>query len=157
MTTESSDSTPLLETRFAPILLVSIGLLTIVLSGGSSISFGFGIAAGRFLTSIAISLPLFLAIRYGTRRGRRLIQKAQLSLLCLLISAMWLIQIALMVVLPYALPSSEVLLQKMPNSVNNLPECKGLFDDVLGLGCQYKGSSKDNNPFDKFDVPKDKP
>lgn len=101
---DARTSWSLMRTGFGPLLIASVGLLTIVLAGSASPQFGVGYAAGKLVTSLAFGLPVFLLLKYATRAGRRLAGVESLNLVCLVVAAVWVLQLALPLVLPGAKP-----------------------------------------------------
>lgn len=93
-----------MRTGFGPLLIASVGLLTVVFSGTASPQFGVGYAAGKLVTSLAFGLPVFLLLKYATGPGRRLAAVESLNLLCVVVAAVWVVQLALPLVLPSVMP-----------------------------------------------------
>jgi hypothetical protein len=91
---------PLMRSFFGPLLLGSIGLLTVALLAGSSFEYAVGYAGGKLFVSLALALPIFILLRYATRYGRRLRLIEQVNLFCILIAVVWLLQLILVAALP---------------------------------------------------------
>jgi hypothetical protein len=93
-----------MRTGFGPLLVASVGLLTVAFAGSASPEFGVGYAAGKLVTSLALGLPVFLLLKYATRSGRRLAGLEAMNLLCVVVASVWVLQLALPLVLPSAGP-----------------------------------------------------
>ena len=69
--------------------------------GGEPNAHGLGLVLGRIATSVCLALPIYLAIRFGTKRGRVLAAVRRLNLLCLLLVGIWVLQLAALAILEH--------------------------------------------------------
>lgn len=144
---DARTSWSLMRTGFGPLLIASVGLLTVVFAGSASPEFGVGYAAGKLVTSLAFGLPVFLLLKYATGPGRRFAAVESLNLLCVVVAAMWVLQLALPLVLPSA-KSEKVATEENPYAKfvqRPTPELKQADRDADADAARYRnpdGSTK---------------
>ena len=89
------------------LILASMALLSFVFSAGTSLQYAAGYTAGKLVVSIGFALPLYVAIRYATRCGRRLAgaraRARAVNLFCFIVTGIWIAQILLALVVPGAI------------------------------------------------------
>jgi hypothetical protein len=136
------------------LVLVSIYLLSLVFRGGESIQFAFGYTSGMLLTSVALGLPIYIVIRYATKRGKLLGTHRAANLFCFLVAGVWVFQIVLGLVVPFGISHLA-----RPNTTSTPPviQQKGPKPWERDWSApnpeQQAGSASKRNYFDQFDSP----
>jgi hypothetical protein len=124
-----SGGTPKRSQPFLGLLLVvSAALLSIVFLGAESIQYGAGYTAGKLFLSLAFALPVFIAFKYGTKRGKQLNMASGVNLLCYIVLICWGIQIAFSGILPHVVASLATNTTNPTSSINNAPPKGNVFD-----------------------------
>lgn len=70
--------------------VVAIGLLTFLASNDMGIGAAAGYAVGSFVRAVALALPVFIVLRWGTRQGRGWATAKSINVFCFCVVGMWL-------------------------------------------------------------------
>lgn len=84
---------------FGPLVVAALVGLSLVFSGGH-LEYAFGKALGRLAISVGLALPVYLIVRYGTARGRKMPPARQLNALCLATAGVWVLQVIAYMAVP---------------------------------------------------------
>ena len=116
--------------------------------GGEPNAHGVGLVLGRMATSACLALPVYLAVRFGTKRGRVLPAARRLNLLCLLVVVIWVLQLVALAVLEHQFrkaPEANFFSEfAPPTSTPARPQSKpNAFEDLIPKAGQIPQAAKD--------------
>jgi len=128
-------------------ILISLTMLSIIFTGTNSFNYGVGLTLGRLFTSFGLALPIFILAKYATRYGRRLSAIASSNLLCMLIAAVWVIQVILIFILPGIIDQitrKEMSIRERPAQSSGLSsKCTALRTPSLQ---EFLAAARHDNP-----------